>query len=250
MCTEARLHNPRLQQHNRFQQRYYATRVRAVMRPSRSAYVQRQVEELVRFGKLTPPQRILDVGCGMGRHAFLLAELGFTVEGLELSDQLIEALRRADQGAHRVRVYQGDVHNPPAALESRYDAVVGFFVLHHLADLKLAFRGIARMLRPGGTAVFLEPNAFNPLFYLQILVTPGMRWRAEKGLLNMRAAPVFGAMSQAGFRELRSARYGFFPPFVHRYRWMRRIEQAIEKGAFCEPWLAFQLFCGTLGFKR
>lgn len=31
---------------------------------------------------------------------------------------------------------------------------------------------------------FLEPNAFNPLYYFQITLTPEMRWEGEKGIFQ------------------------------------------------------------------
>ena len=51
------------------------------MRPSPSFYVERQVDALVRFAELSEGERILDVGCGMGRYTFPLAERGLRVEG-------------------------------------------------------------------------------------------------------------------------------------------------------------------------
>lgn len=230
--------------HNQLQRAYYGERIKPSMKPARTPYVLRQVDEVIRFGRLRPGERVLDVGCGMGRHAFLLAERGFQVEGLELSPFLVERLQAFDGGRYGIPVYCADIHHAPEPLHGRFDAVVGFFVLHHLADLRRAFASIACLLKPNGRAVFLEPNPYNPLYYIQILVTPGMWWSAERGLLNMRAPVVFEAMQAAGLSRLALARYGFLPPFLSNTAWGRRAERALEQVTLWRPLLPFQLFRG------
>ncbi|SNB52273.1 Methyltransferase domain-containing protein [Thermoflexus hugenholtzii JAD2] len=238
-----RMINP-IEAHNRLQQEYFGRRIKPTMRPERTPYVLRQVEEVIRFGDLRPGEVILDVGCGMGRHAFLLAERGFRVEGLELSPFLIERMREFDGGRYNIPVYCADIHCCPPELHGRYDALVGFFVLHHLADLPQAFRSMARLLRPGGRVVFLEPNPLNPLYYIQILITPGMSWSAERGILNMRPHQISRAMEQAGLRLTATARYGFFPPFLSNHPWGGLLERILEKALLWRPFLPFQLFRG------
>lgn len=232
--------------HNQLQREYFGRRVKPTMRPARTPYVMRHLQELIGFGALQPGDRILEVGCGMGRHAFLLAELGFVVEGLELSPFLIEKFQEFSRGGYAIPVYCGDIHDPPAELCGPYDALVGFFVLHHLADLSRAFRSMAGLLKPGGKAIFLEPNPYNPLYYLQILITPGMSWRAERGLLNMRPTILFPAMGAAGFGELSLRRFGFFPPLLANTRWGRRLETILESFPLWQHALPFQLFRGVL----
>jgi len=236
----------RIETHNRRQQDYFGARIKSTMRPDRTPYIIRQLEELIEFGSLHPGERILEVGCGMGRHAFLLSERGFVVEGLELSSFLIDRLREFDGGRYNIPVYCGDIHRPPTELRGPYDAVVGFFVLHHLADLSEAFKSMASLLRPAGKVVFLEPNPYNPLFYLQIFLTPGMSWDAERGLVRMRPRTLFPAMKAAGFTRMAIKRFGFFPPILANTTWGRRVERILEN---FKPWhaiLPFQIFKAEL----
>ncbi|MDW8185563.1 MAG: class I SAM-dependent methyltransferase, partial [Anaerolineae bacterium] len=173
-----------------------------------------------------------------------LAERGFRVEGLDLSPFLIERMREYNGGRYDIPVYCADIHQPPEELCGRYDAVVGFFVLHHLADLHKAFAAIGRLLRPGGRAVFLEPNPYNPLYYAQLLITPGMSWSAEQGIWNMRPGVVFSAMQATGMTRIGMTRYGFFPPFLSNRAWGMRLERALEQISLWRPFLPFQLFRG------
>ena len=58
--------------------------------------------------------------------------------------------------------------------DDHFDLVYGSAILHHL-DLRAACREIARVLRPGGRAVFLEPLGHNVLINLYRRLTPAMR---------------------------------------------------------------------------
>lgn len=227
--------------YNELQKAYFGRMIKRTMLPVRTPYVMRQVSEVVRLGNLQAGERVLDVGCGMGRHAFLLAEHGVEVEGLELSPFLVEKMREFDGGKYKIPVYCADLHHPPAELAERYDAVVGFFVLHHLADLVVSLRAVAALLRPEGRAVFLEPNPWNPLYYAQVLLTPGMRWEAEKGIRNMRRQKLARACEQAGLRLATLERYGFFPPFISNRRWGMRLEKLLERVGLWQSLLPFQL---------
>jgi 2-polyprenyl-3-methyl-5-hydroxy-6-metoxy-1,4-benzoquinol methylase len=231
-----------IESHNREQREYFQRTLKQRMVPRRSRYLERQVDAVIRAGGLTPPQRILEVGCGMGRYTFSLADRGFAVEGLDLTPWLLEKLREYNDGRFEIPLHAADVAAPPAALISQFDAVVGFFTLHHVHDLDACYAGMARMLRPGGRVVFLEPNPLNASYYAQILLTPSIRWRAERGILNMRRSTVFGAMARAGFVEPRLARFGLLPPILAEHAWTAPFESAGEMLLSSTPFLAFQVF--------
>jgi hypothetical protein len=92
--------------------------------------------------------------------------------------------------------------------------------------------------------VFLEPNPLNPLFYVQILVTPGMTWQGDGGIVRMRPKSVFAAFATAGFGRFRHERLGFFPPFLAEKPVGERIERRLERIRPLRPFLPFQLFAG------
>lgn len=232
--------------HNEGQRRYFEERPLPRMVPVRSPYLLRQVDELIRFARLAPGHRVLEIGSGMGRYTLLLAEKGLSLEGMDLSPVLLERLRAYDGGQHPIPLYAFDVAEPPADLRGRFDAIIGFFTLHHLHDLKACYRGMAHLLAPNGRVAFLEPNALNPLYYLQITFTPGMTWKGDKGMLEMRRGPVFRAMKSAGFTELTLERFGFFPPFLSNRPAGRKLERLLERMPPFRPVLPFQLFGGTL----
>jgi SAM-dependent methyltransferase len=180
----------------------------------------------------------------MGRYTLILAALGISIAGLDLSPTLLDRLAAFNAGKFAIELYRGDLDSPPQNLHGRFDVVMGFFVLHHVYDVGMAMRGVAQLLRPGGRAVFVEPNPLNPLYYVQILATPGMSWRAERGLLRMRPASMAGWLRDAGLSRFRTARFGFFPPFIANRPWARPIEGRLERLSILRSFLPFQLFLG------
>ncbi len=183
--------------HNRRQREYFERTLKATMLPRDTPYIRRHVDEMLRRVAPRPGERVLEVGCGMGRHALLMAARGIRLEGLELSPVLLDQFRTANDGRYDIPLYCADVLHPPQPLEGQFDVVVGFFMLHHLPDLAAGMRAIARLMKPRGRAAFIEPNPLNPFYYLQILFTPNMRWREERGILQMRPAS-YGACHASG----------------------------------------------------
>ncbi|HEX7089682.1 MAG TPA: methyltransferase domain-containing protein [Longimicrobiales bacterium] len=95
--------------------------------------------------------RALDLGCGTGRYARLLAAAGAgSVVGLDLSAGML--MRAARQGPAGARWVLGDASVLPFRAAS-FDVVVSGLVLDHLPRLEPCFREVARVLRPGGRAV-------------------------------------------------------------------------------------------------
>jgi len=66
---------------------------------------EQEVDVLVDMLELAPEHRILDVGCGPGRHAIALGERGFTVHGIDISERFVELAKRdAEQAGVEGRV--------------------------------------------------------------------------------------------------------------------------------------------------
>lgn len=107
-------------------------------------------------------RRILDLGCGHGMAAIVLARRGANVTALDLSiGYLQEAATRARANHVNIAWVAADAERLPFA-DGSFDCVWGNAVLHHL-DLEPAGRELRRVLRPGGIAVFCEPWGENPL---------------------------------------------------------------------------------------
>ncbi|MCS6851387.1 MAG: class I SAM-dependent methyltransferase [Gemmataceae bacterium] len=107
-------------------------------------------------------RRVLDLGCGHGLAAIVLARRQAHVTALDLSrGYLREARARAAAHAVPIDLVQADAERLPFA-DASFDAVWGHAILHHLR-VDAAANEVRRVLRPGGVAVFCEPWGGNPL---------------------------------------------------------------------------------------
>ena len=101
--------------------------------------------------------RILDVPCGQGRHAHLLAEAGYKVEGLDYSEPLIKLAQKRGTGPN-LHYTRGDMRRMKPAWTNRFDAVVNLFTSFGFftdpADDARVVREFARVLKPGGVFIF------------------------------------------------------------------------------------------------
>jgi SAM-dependent methyltransferase len=128
-------------------------------------------------------KRILEYGCGTGSHAFLLAKKGARVTGIDISDVAVEKARRQTE-AEQIKGLDFVVMNAEELTfeDNTFDLICGTAILHHL-DLTKAFSELARTLKPGGRAVFVEPLGHNPVINLYRRLTPGIRTPDEHPLL-------------------------------------------------------------------
>lgn len=117
----------------------------------------RQVARLIELLELPAGARVLDVPCGQGRHAHLLAEAGYNVDGLDLSEHLLALARKRGTGP-LLRYRRGDMRRLPPAWTGRFDAVLNLFTsFGFFADARddaRVIREFARMLAPGGLLVW------------------------------------------------------------------------------------------------
>jgi len=111
----------------------------------------------------------LDVACGLGRHAMMLAGMGFTVDALDVSDTALESLdaqaRRRGRAIHTERVdFRTDEWRP----ERSYQVVVDTYFLE-----RSLFGRLADALAPGGLLFFETFMEGQPDCNPGFLLTPG-----------------------------------------------------------------------------
>lgn len=229
--------------HNAFQRRYFDTVDRARLHLGDTPYVRAHIDRLSADAGLQPGQRILEIGAGTGKFTVPLLARGLDIVGNDLSPVLLEKFAAAG-GQKSICC---DVLDLPGQVGAeRFDRIIGFFVLHHLIEFDRVFEALAKVARPGGVIAFCEPVAWNPLYYLQILLTPSMRFRGEPSLAAMRPRVILPALQRAGFGDVRADRYGYFPPVLKNRAWGSHLEEWLESRAWVPFPHAFQVFSARL----
>ncbi|MHB8660192.1 MAG: class I SAM-dependent methyltransferase [Solirubrobacteraceae bacterium] len=128
------------------------------------------------------PGHALDVACGSGRHAFLLHELGFEVDAVDVDSSAVQELRRRAAACNaRIRVAQADVTGIRLP-RSFYSVIVNTNFLE-----RCLFSPLSAALAPSGLLIFetftrdhveVLKNRMNPAFLLE----PNELLRAFGGL--------------------------------------------------------------------
>jgi SAM-dependent methyltransferase len=116
--------------------------------------------------------RLLDVGCGEGRHCFGALERGARVVGLDLDAKSLAAAHgplraRARELGGSGAVLRGDAFHLPFADRS-FDRAICSEVMEHVHDYPAAARELARVVRPGGSAAVTVPTATSEHIYLRL----------------------------------------------------------------------------------
>ncbi|HYE64504.1 MAG TPA: methyltransferase domain-containing protein [Pyrinomonadaceae bacterium] len=94
-------------------------------------------------------QRVLDAGCGTGRHTYYMARSGAReVIAMDLS-QAIEVAARNNLENPNTHFIQADIYHPPFPPES-FDFIYSLGVLHHLPEPEKGFRALLPLLRADG----------------------------------------------------------------------------------------------------
>ena len=107
--------------------------------------------------------KVLDFGCGTGRHALCLAENGAVVTALDFSEGMLSEARRKPE-AYLVDFLPHDLREPLPYADSKFYLVVSGLVLEHLDDLDLFFAEIHRVVKPLWRAIV---SGMHPVMFLR-----------------------------------------------------------------------------------
>lgn len=117
--------------------------------PNEVAYIDKLIRSL-NHGPCT----LLDIGCGTGMHANLMAEKGYKVHGIDLSEPMIEIAKR--NFGKKISFGVGDIRN--FDLSASFDVIVSLFhVMSYQVtneDINNTFQSVYNHLNPGGLFIF------------------------------------------------------------------------------------------------
>lgn len=179
----------------------------------------------------TPTDRVLDIGCGNGIHMHVLADHCRHIDGIDLNARMLDHARAklSERAVANAEVHLGDAEALPFP-DGHFDLVYSFSTLLLVPRIRRAIAEIARVLRPGGTAVLDITGRWNlsQLYW-------GRYWRAN-GHFGVHA---FGwrdtaAMLAAGGLTVREAHASGFTDqwkYVPLLRRLTAIDRVLHDGS-------------------
>jgi len=136
-----------------------------------AAFMRQSGEALVQSFEITPPLRVLDLGCGDGTTALPLARAGADVVGIDIARNLVEAgnKRAAAAGLTRLKFQEGDACNLEGVTDRSFDLVVSIFGAMFAPKPFDVAKEMVRVTKPGGRIVMGNWIPGDPTFVSQLL---------------------------------------------------------------------------------
>ena len=114
---------------------------------------QEDIPKIVKFFKKMVVKRVLDLGCGSGRHLVYLAKQGFSVYGIDIASEGIKIAKEwLKKEKLKANLKIGDIYKKLPYQNNFFDAIISIQTLHHnkIEKIRKAIKEIERILRPEG----------------------------------------------------------------------------------------------------
>jgi len=126
--------------------------------------VQEDIPRITSLFKKKDVKKIIDLGCGSGRHLIYLAKRGFDVYGFDISKHGIKIARdwlKKEKLGAGFKV--GDVYKKLPYKDNSFDALISTQTLYHnrISSIRKLIREIERILKPGGL-IFVTVTRMGP----------------------------------------------------------------------------------------
>lgn len=133
-------------------------------------------EEVLQY--LIKPGKVLDIGCGVGDNARILKSLGFTVDGITISEN---ELREANTFLQNGYLFNLENGLPEAVINGQYDYIICSHVLEHICYPDKLLKNIKTCLKKDGKLVVALPNLFHY----------ASRWKLMRGDFNYQTTGIW-----------------------------------------------------------
>ena len=162
---------------------------------------------------------VVDFGSGNGRLTVPLLKRGYKVTAIDVSEESHLELKEL------VKKLGYTVKTAGSLLKLKnIKAVVGCDILHHV-DMETALRNIHKTLNRGGTIIFSEPNALNPVWYLYFILKGIIKY--EKNIVYMSRWNIYKTLKKNGFKNIEVDGLGLFPRSIFRNKLICKINDRL-----------------------
>ncbi|MFM7677255.1 MAG: class I SAM-dependent methyltransferase [Roseiflexaceae bacterium] len=208
-------------------------------KPSASLAIRnaRRVAHLLRcVHPLVAPHHMLEIGCGTGEYAAILAQHpAVTILGTDICQPFIDYARQ-HYGGVNINFACFDFTDSTEVTahvgSTQFDSVVGNGILHHMYyHIDSVLGHIWQLLRPGGRLAFMEPNLYNPYIAAIFCIPTLRRWaRLEPSEMAFRRQVIVDALMRAGFVDITVEYRDFLVPGTPALL----VTPVVALGAVCE----------------
>lgn len=115
-------------------------------------------------------KKILDIGCGAGTLCLYLADKGYKITGIDISEKAIGECKKSAEVLglkNKTEFLSGDFQTK--AIPQKFDLIIFTEVIEHLENDTLALKKIHGLLNPNGILILSTPSQNAPLYKLGIL---------------------------------------------------------------------------------
>lgn len=119
------------------------------------------LRKLAQLMKKSNVQKVLDLGCGSGRHTVFLAKLGFEVYGMDSSKSGLKQTKEwLIQSNLKAKLKYASCYEKFPYKDNFFDAIISVQVIHHakIEDIQFCISEIERTLKPDGIAFITVPR--------------------------------------------------------------------------------------------
>jgi len=114
---------------------------------------QEDIPKIVRLFEKKGVKRILDLGCGTGRHVVYLAKNGFDVYGIDIAEDGIKIAKKwLKENNLKANLKVGSIYQKLPYKDNFFDAVISTNTIHHerIKNIRKVIKEIERILKPRG----------------------------------------------------------------------------------------------------
>jgi ubiquinone/menaquinone biosynthesis C-methylase UbiE len=129
---------------------------------------QRDISKIAKCFKKAGVKKILDLGCGSGRHLVYLAKRGFDAYGIDIARHGIKIARDwLKKEGLKSHLKVGDMHKNLPYKDNFFDAIISIGTLNHgkIKEIRRTINEVRRILKPGGL-IFITVNKERPKKYI------------------------------------------------------------------------------------
>lgn len=142
----------------------------------------------------------LDVGCGSGNYTEAISRNGFTICGIDISEEMLEKARNKHFGIEWIK---GDARSLPFQNEI-FNGATCILATHHIKDIESAFREVFRVINKGNFVIFTSFPQQIEKFWLNEYFPNLMK---NASIVMHQPEEIFTALKVVGFKNIKTDKF-------------------------------------------